>query len=353
MNEGYWDTLSEDHRERLAWFEERAGQVVPWPQPLPEKRYLATLAKGIYKPERWRYALSVKILPNSPYDDGHPVPTPGGGWLLSYHQEGGNPSLFTNAGLKRCLEDRIPVGVIRKTDSRRRKVEYEVLGLARPVRWYDGHFIFESVNPPAVTQADALTDVLIADSEARQEQEPGDVPMGDYDGRQRTQRQITQRRGQVGFRATLIRAYGGRCVITRCDAVDALEAAHIRPYRGPASNVASNGLLLRSDIHTLYDLDLMAINPDTNEVVLSPRLYGTQYSSLSGVKLLDPQQESHRPNRRVLESRWQDFHAALNSISGRGMAKPGRPSFSGSGIRELREPIGPDDCGWTRTHVTG
>jgi hypothetical protein len=38
------------------------------------------------------------------------------------------------------------------------------------VRWYGPYFILESVNPPATTQVDALTDVLAADSEAEQKQ---------------------------------------------------------------------------------------------------------------------------------------------------------------------------------------
>jgi hypothetical protein len=79
MDEEYKATLSKDHLERLAWFEEHAGKVTPWPQPLPNARHLATRAKGIYKPDGWGHALSVKILPDSPYNDGRPVSTPGGG----------------------------------------------------------------------------------------------------------------------------------------------------------------------------------------------------------------------------------------------------------------------------------
>ena len=82
---------------------------------------------------------------------------------------------------KWCIQDRIPVGVIGKVDTRRRQVQYEVLGLARPVRWYGGYFILESVNPPAATQVDALTDVLVADSEAESDQGADDVPADDYD----------------------------------------------------------------------------------------------------------------------------------------------------------------------------
>jgi putative restriction endonuclease len=313
MDEGYKDTLSADHLERLAWFDERAEQVVPWPEPLPDQRHLATRAKGIYKPLSWEYALSIRILPDSPYKDGHPIPTSRGGWLLSYHQEGDDPDFYTNAALTRCMQDRIPVGVMRKVDTRRHGVQYEVFGLARPVRWYGGFFILESVSPPATIQIDPLTDVLTRDAEAELDQETDDIPADDYDARQRVQRQITQRRGQADFRAALLRAYGNRCAITRCNAVEALEAAHIQPYRGPASNVVSNGIPLRSDIHTLYDLDLIAIDPDTYAVALSPRLHGTQYAPLAGVKLLEPQHALQRPNLRVLQSRWDDFHSALRS----------------------------------------
>ncbi len=48
-------------------------------------------------------------------------------------------------------------------------------------------------------------------------------------------------------------AYGGRCAVTNCDIEDVLEAAHISPYNGPSTDQVYNGLLLRTDIHTLFD----------------------------------------------------------------------------------------------------
>lgn len=319
MDEEYKHTLTPDHLERLAWFDEHAGQITRRPAPLPIKRFLVSPAKGIFKPDGWDHALSIIIImPNGRYKDGRPIPTLGGGWLLSYSEEENNPDSFSNVALKRCIQDRVPIGVVRKVDASRRPVQYEVLGLAQPVRWYGGYFVLESVNPPAATQADPLTDVLAADAEAEQDQYTDDVPADDYDARLRIQRQITERRGQADFRAMLLHAYGNRCAITRCDAVEALEAAHIQPYRGPDSNVVSNGLLLRADVHTLYDLDLIAIDPDTHEIALSPRLYGTQYASLAGLNLLDPQQDSQRPNHRVLQTRWNDFRAAIRSDKSRG-----------------------------------
>jgi hypothetical protein len=147
MDEEFKSRLSADHLERLAWFEDRAGTVSPAPPPLSEKRFLVSAPKGIFKPEGWDYALSIKIMNGSPYTDGQPIPTEGGGWLLSYQQEGKDPNFFTNAALRRCIRDRIPVGVLRKADARRRPSRYEVMGLALPVYWIGGYFFLESLSP--------------------------------------------------------------------------------------------------------------------------------------------------------------------------------------------------------------
>ena len=101
---------------------------------------------------------------------------------------------------------------------------------------------------------------------------PAYDPASVADERERAMRAICIRRGQPAFRAALLVAYGGRCAITDCDVEDVLEAAHISPYRGLSSNHASNGLLLRADIHTLFDCGLVAFDPKTRKVVLADTL---------------------------------------------------------------------------------
>jgi len=105
------------------------------------------------------------------------------------------------------------------------------------------------------------------------------------DQRTRVLASIVRRRGQPAFRAALIKAYGGRCAVTGCDVLDALEAAHIFPYLDGETNAVSNGLLLRADIHTLFDLRLIAIDPDTRTVLVAPSLRASTYASLKGVSL--------------------------------------------------------------------
>ena len=117
------------------------------------------------------------------------MPTPGGGWLLKYHQE--NPDsaardrMFTNRGLMRCIADRVPVGVLCERAPAARRSQYDVLGLAMPVRWSDGFFYFESLNPKAVSLIDPVSDVLepMASAEVDQEAAAGalDDELPDFD----------------------------------------------------------------------------------------------------------------------------------------------------------------------------
>jgi hypothetical protein len=94
------------------------------------------------------------------------VSTPGGGWLLGYHQEKADPAdrdrMFPNRGLMRCIADQVPVGVLRERAPAGHRSRYEVLGLATPVQWSDGYFYFESLDPKAVPTIDPVSDVLEA-----------------------------------------------------------------------------------------------------------------------------------------------------------------------------------------------
>jgi len=121
------------------------------------------------------------------------------------------------------------------------------------------------------------------------------------DARDKVLRAITRRQGQPGFRQMLIAAYGGKCAITGCDAIEALEAAHIMAYRGLETNHPTNGLLLRSDIHTLFDLGLIAVNADDFSVLVASQLLGTVYGEYVGRPVTLPADPQLRPNRTCLE----------------------------------------------------
>jgi len=127
------------------------------------------------------------------------------------------------------------------------------------------------------------------------------------DEREKKLREIVERRGQPDFRNKLIAAYSGRCAVTCCDAVAALEAAHIVPYTGPQSNHVTNGLLLRADIHTLFDLDLIGVDPESKTVSVAQAIKATVYAELSGKRLLLPANTADIPNHEALVQRWNQF----------------------------------------------
>lgn len=120
------------------------------------------------------------------------------------------------------------------------------------------------------------------------------------DSRKRELRDIAVRQGQPAFRAGLLVAYDRRCSVTGCDAEPALEGAHILPYRGDHSNSVTNGLLLRADIHTLFDQGLLAVDPERLVVELAPSLHGTAYGALHGTALRVPASDHLRPNREAI-----------------------------------------------------
>jgi hypothetical protein len=121
------------------------------------------------------------------------------------------------------------------------------------------------------------------------------------DSRRRILQAIVVRQGGSKFRAELIEAYDGKCAATGCDVPAALEAAHIHPYRGAETNLVSNGLLLRADIHTLFDLGLIAVD-GAGRWVIAEELANTTYATLAGQQLGQPKEQKRRPDPVLL--RW-------------------------------------------------
>jgi hypothetical protein len=132
---------------------------------------------------------------------------------------------------------------------------------------------------------------------------------GNEDLRKKVMGEIVQRQGQGKFRDDLLKAYDGTCAVTGSQTRAVLEAAHIKPYRGDGSDRVDNGLLLRSDIHTLFDLGLLLIDPDTYVIRVSKKLNDTEYASFEGKKLRVPQRKADRPLREHLEDHNKDANA--------------------------------------------
>jgi hypothetical protein len=126
------------------------------------------------------------------------------------------------------------------------------------------------------------------------------------DDRTRSMKSVVEREGQPKHRESLIKAYGGKCAISGCGVIDVLEAAHILRYSGPKSNHPSNGILLRADLHLLFDRrpQLLKVDPKTLCVRLDRKLRDSEYSEFDGRRLRPTAMEWQRPSRALLARLW-------------------------------------------------
>ncbi|PRH81244.1 HNH endonuclease [Arenimonas caeni] len=175
---------------------------------------------------------------------------------------------------------------------KRRATTYEVF---RPHK--QGHWDLQP-NEAGVWEAVPLPLSALGQAQAEAEKQAFEhlPPLAsDHDARVWTLMAVAQRQGQGAFRAKLLEAYDSCCTISGCNAVAVLEAAHIVPYRGEHTHRVDNGLLLRSDLHTLFDLGLLWINQD-HTVGIAASLMGTEYETLEGCALRLPKSEENYPN---------------------------------------------------------
>lgn len=114
-----------------------------------------------------------------------------------------------------------------------------------------------------------------------------------------------QRLGQTAFQAKVLTAYERRCAITGSKIRPVLQAAHIRPVTSGGEHRLDNGLLLRSDVHTLFDQGYLGVDP-RYRLHVSPRLReefgnGEQFYARAGQPIAFPTRRADRPQGEFLE----------------------------------------------------
>ncbi|MFH1277039.1 MAG: HNH endonuclease [Candidatus Eisenbacteria bacterium] len=121
---------------------------------------------------------------------------------------------------------------------------------------------------------------------------------------------VRPRLGQGSFRAAILDAYGRSCAVTTEHSLPVLEAAHIRPYEKSGKHEYRNGLLLRADIHRLFDKGYVSVTPDLRFHV-SNRLReewknGATYYPFEGRLIHVPTQPELKPDSRLLEWHYEE-----------------------------------------------
>ncbi len=117
--------------------------------------------------------------------------------------------------------------------------------------------------------------------------------------------EIRVRQKQGPFRDMLLNAYGRKCAVTGTRIVEILEAAHIIPHAEETNYRAENGVLLRADIHTLFDLYLLSVD-ERCRVHVSRTLRHTDYAHLNGRTMHLPAL-TYAPSALALKRRHERF----------------------------------------------
>jgi len=303
------------------WFQEHAGQhldrlpmgrgqVAGFPLSLarqsgihsPDYRSLPSRGEG--KP---KYALSIHSEGQRYYEDRDVIEREDGTWILDYcaHRTvpGKRPQTNYNEAMMNCLRDGVPVAVMVKESGG----GYRNLGLAF-IEEYNAETDIFILHGPVTAENEregffSFIQPQLLGPEDRRLLEEWDL----FDERAHALVEQVRRERQGIFHRMVAEAYGGACAVTEISVPEVLQAAHIDRYRGGKSQVVTNGILLRMDIHRLYDEHLLSVDPDGAVLRISDRLSMTPYARYDGHPLNLPRDPSLRPDGRLLEMHYRQF----------------------------------------------
>ena len=121
---------------------------------------------------------------------------------------------------------------------------------------------------------------------------------------------VRPRLGQGAFRVLVTDNYRRRCAISGERTLPALDAAHIRPFSDGGQHEASNGILMRRDIHSLFDLGYVTVSPDmkfeVSKKIREEYENGRHYYALHGTSIMLPDDFRRHPEQAALT--WHNEH---------------------------------------------
>lgn len=300
------------------WFMENTGKKGPreYGKRLPgvDADFAHVAQRGIhvpgarFLPKNRKYALTVTSSGSDFYSNDRPLIQLGDGtWVLVYSAHMSSSSHDTdsiwNNALMNNLRDGVPVGVFVRQG--RGNEYFRALAYVEDYNPQRNVFILHGpvLNSNKGVFASKLRRIALSGEDGVK------LTPEELERDQRDYAYVNRvvRKGQQSFRQELVSAYEGTCAITGCKVEDTLQAAHIIDYRGTNTNVVSNGLLLRADVHILFDRSLLAVNPSDMEVEISDRLSSSRYAALKGEKIARPRDPSKRPDPNYLSVKYELF----------------------------------------------
>ncbi|HVV70699.1 MAG TPA: HNH endonuclease [Verrucomicrobiae bacterium] len=156
---------------------------------------------------------------------------------------------------------------------------------------------------------EAKWQAVVERSNVRHVMEPAAEIRSLLEERVRAFAKVILRPEQAAFREELRRRHGDQCQISGCRVMAVVNACHLLRAAEGGAEVAENGILLRLDLHVLFDANLIGIHPKTLRVHVHSSLRGTEYQDMKGTTV----RMKERPSARALAARWRAFNNQLAS----------------------------------------
>lgn len=166
-----------------------------------------------------------------------------------------------------------------------------------------GHLFLENIEWPKLCEryCELMRRAIQAHATA-DEEVPSIIEAGNDDGSKvAVNRKV--RRHQSQFRLNILNLYNGKCAISGESVLEVLEAAHIENHATSGINHTGNGLLLRSDLHRLFDANKITIHPKSLKIGISSTLKKSTYKSFAGLTLR-PRDDGTHPDKEYLDLKW-------------------------------------------------
>ncbi|EEW24377.1 HNH endonuclease [Rhodobacter ferrooxidans] len=147
-----------------------------------------------------------------------------------------------------------------------------------------------------------------AQSLAEEDEPLGFDPAAQVDDRLKKESLITIREGAREFRKAVLLQWES-CALSGCTVRDALEAAHLHRYGGVNTNHLRNGIILRADIHRLFDRHLISLHYHNGDLVFSVSrgLSNSEYQDFDQKRIMERDLPERRPHPVVVQKHYEEF----------------------------------------------
>jgi putative restriction endonuclease len=247
--------------------------------------------RGIWKPKGCDVPISISTTPNSPYKD-HKKDA-----FINYKYMGSDPNHADNAGLRRAMEEKIPLIYFYAFKPSQYFAEFPVYIIDED-RYMKSFLV--AGNEALLMEGSKVHSNVNYPIEKRYYESP-----------------IKGRYHQREFREIVLTAYQEQCTLCRLKHRELLDAAHIIPdaeEHGDA--VVTNGLSLCKIHHAAFDKNIIGISPDYTIKVREDILLETDgpmlkhgIQELDSQKMILPYHKKDWPDQERLEERYHDFQA--------------------------------------------